>query len=231
MNKYLKSTIIEFCIALTAFISVLVLIRFSNLDLIISDAAYDYTAFQTTNYLDIAAWAGKYASVIFCTIMILLLPWLWKSNHPFKKEATFAVALLLIGPGLSSNLIFKPFFKRPRPVQITRYSIEKAANFVPPLNRGTNKEDTSFPSGHAGAAFFFIFPWFCPELRKKYGILILTPGFLYGLSTGAIRILQGRHFSSDIIASLGVVYLSATVLSYFFFKHKGETDATKEQPA
>ena len=216
MSRAGKS-LVEFISAILVFIGIMYLVRFTNLDLKISDAAFNLTAFNSSKMLTVAAWIGKYMSVIFCSVVILALPWLWKTDHKFKKEATFAIFLLAVGPGFMNNFIFKPYFKRPRPFQIERYNDQNNYKYTPPLVQGTNRKHTSFPSGHARAAFFFIFPWFCLRYRREYGIRLIIPGFIFGLITGSIRIMEGNHFFSDIMASLAVVYLTGTVLSYLLF--------------
>ena len=214
-----NKSIIEFILAFTAFCTILLIIRFTGLDLIVSDKAFDLTGFNSTKLLGAAAWIGKYMSVIVCSIALISLPWLLKKKKPLAREAMLAICLLGIGPGLLNNFIFKPFFQRSRPVEINRYNPENQLKFSPPLSIGKDKNGTSFPSGHSGAAFFFIFPWFCLRFRSKYGIRLIIPGLVFGIMTGAVRVLEGRHFLSDVIASLCIVYLSATVLSFFFYRN------------
>jgi len=214
-----KKFILELLTALIVFTCIFLIIRASKLDLIISDKAYELTGFNSTTLLGTAAWIGKYLSVIFCSVALISLPYLLKKKKPLAREAILALCLLALGPGFLNNFIFKPLFQRSRPVEIQRYNPESEFKFTPPLSIGDNKNGTSFPSGHSGAAFFFIFPWFCLRFRKKYGIRLIIPGFIFGAMTGAVRVLEGRHYLSDVIASLCVVYLSATVISFFLYRN------------
>lgn len=218
-----KKFIIEFIAAFIFFVGLIYLIRISGLDLTVSDKAFESTGFESTKMLGIAAWIGKYLSVIFCIFLILMLPWLLKKQNPLAREALLAIAILVIGPGLLNNFIFKPLFQRPRPVQIERYNELATSKFTPALSIGKNDKDTSFPSGHSGAAFFFIFPWFCLRFRKKYGIRLIIPGLIFGIMTGSVRILEGRHFLSDVTASLAVVYITGTLLSYLTYRNVKES--------
>lgn len=213
-----KNFLFELIGALIVFACLILTIRFLNFDLIISDKAHSITGFETTSLLGAAAWIGKYLSVMVCCGLLLYLPFLVKRRSPLAKEACLAICILAIGPGLVNNFFLKPFFKRPRPVQIERYTEAAPSKFVPALSRGSINSHTSFPSGHSGAAFFFIFPWFCLRFRERYGIRLIIPGLVFGIMTGSIRILEGRHFASDVLASLAVVYLTGTVLSYFIYK-------------
>lgn len=227
----IKKFFIEFITALAVFCGILLFIRFLNLDLKASDTAFELTSFHSSTLLETAAWIGKYLSVIFCSTALLSLPYLIKKKSPLAREAVLAVCLLAIGPGFLNNFIFKPLFQRPRPVEIQRYNSQSHLSFTPALSIGKSSGGTSFPSGHSGAAFFFIFPWFCLRFRRKYGIRLLVPGLIFGAMTGAVRVLEGRHFISDVIASLCVVYLSATVLSFLLYRnlvcsndeHSGQT--------
>ena len=215
-----KTFIIEFISALLVFTALLLIIRVTNLDLAVSDKAHAITGFETTDLLEAAAWIGKYLSVIVCSCILLYLPFLIKKKSPLTREAVLALSILILGPGFLNNFVFKPFFQRPRPVQIERYNSESSIRFTPPLSIGKNENHTSFPSGHSGAAFFFVFPWFCLRYRKKLGIRLIIPGLVFGIMTGSVRILEGRHFLSDVLASLAVVYLTGTVLSYLLYKNK-----------
>lgn len=218
-----KKFIIEFVAAFIFFVGVIYLVRVTGLDLTVSDKAFELTGFESTAMLETAAWIGKYLSVIFCSVLILILPWLLKKQKNLAREAIMAIAILVIGPGLLNNFIFKPFFQRPRPVQIERYNESATTKFTPALTIGKNENDTSFPSGHSGAAFFFIFPWFCLRFRKKYGIRLIIPGLIFGIMTGSVRILEGRHFLSDVTASLAVVYLTGTLLSFLTYRSVKDT--------
>ncbi|MCM8541788.1 MAG: phosphatase PAP2 family protein [Lentisphaeraceae bacterium] len=226
MTTAKKNLFIELLISVFVFASLLLCIRFTNLDLTISDKANNITGFESTELLGAAAWIGKYLSVIVCSSFIIYMPFLIKKKSPLIREAVLAILILAIGPGIVNNFLLKPFFQRPRPVQIERYNENSDIKFVPALSKGEVKNHTSFPSGHSGAAFFFIFPWFCLRFRKKFGIRLIIPGLIFGLITGSIRILEGRHFASDVLASLTVVYLTGTVLSYFLYK---ETELANEK--
>lgn len=228
MNTAKKSTILELTVSIFVFLCLLLIIRFTNLDLIISDKAHEITGFESAEWLEVAAWIGKYLSVIVCSVFILLLPYLLKKKSPFAKEALLAIFILITGPGLINNFLLKPFFQRPRPVQIERYNESSQIKFVPALSIGKVESHTSFPSGHSGAAFFFIFPWFCLRFRKEFGIRLIIPGLIFGVMTGSVRILEGRHFASDVLASLAVVYITGTILSYFFYKKSDLTAENKE---
>ena len=226
-KKTKKSVFVEFIAAATILTVLIFLIRISGLDLKISDRAHQLTAFKSGTLMEYLAWIGKYLSILFAALAMLLLIKKRNENHPFKKELIFALLLLFIGPFLINNFLLKPFFKRPRPQQIIRYQAESQHTFVPAFNSGTDTSHKSFPSGHAGAAFFFIFPWFCYKYRQRFGLKLFLPGLCFGLLTGSLRILVGKHFLSDILASLMLVYLTGLVLAYLVFRKDTLEESSK----
>jgi membrane-associated phospholipid phosphatase len=120
----------------------------------------------------------------------------------------------VIGPGAFTNFALKKPFNRHRPHEIQRYDKNSELAFVKVFNIGKNDSSNSFTSGHAGAAFFFLVPWFIGRLRSKYGWKILLPALFWGGFVSTIRILQGNHFFSDCLGSLVVVYLTGLLLSH-----------------
>ena len=183
-----------------------------DLDLQISSLLYSDADFPLLNSL---AFTGKYLPIL---ISVVCLSFVFLKKHPFKKSALLAACLMCLGPGIINNLILKPYFQRPRPVEIEQFSKRSDVDFVPLFQRGNSPEFSSFPSGHCGAAFFLIFPWFCLPLRKKYGMKLFIPGFIFGSIIALIRIIQGKHFFSDTVASFAVVYFCGLLLASVIFR-------------
>lgn len=220
-----EKIIIEFITAFIIFTGLILLIRLTDLDLSVSDKVFSLNAFKTNKTLEVMARTGKYLSVVFGGALVIILPYLIKKNSHRVKEVMLTLFILVLGPGLLNNFVCKPFFKRARPLQIERFDSSSKNKFIPALSRGSKKEWSSFPSGHAAAAFFFIFPWFWLPLRTKYGWRLFIPGFIFGVSVGSVRILQGQHFLSDIVASLALVYLTGLVLALIFYRKTAESGA------
>ena len=59
-------------------------------------------------------------------------------------------------------------------------------------------------------------------VRRWRGIYCLWLGVAisFGLAVGITRIVQGRHFPSDILWSAGIVYLSAVTIYYAVGLHR-----------
>lgn len=79
--------------------------------------------------------------------------------------------------------------------------------------RPDNSGNNAFPSGHTAAAFT------CATLHfleyKNSNIWFASSGFLIATTTGTFRILNNRHWLSDITAGAGIGMTTA-VLTYYF---------------
>ncbi|MDO4971827.1 MAG: phosphatase PAP2 family protein [Bacteroidales bacterium] len=100
-------------------------------------------------------------------------------------------------------------------VNATKYSVKEM--------RPDNSTRNSFPSGHTATAFVA-----ATILHKEYG-LTRSPWFSIGgyalaTATGVMRVLNNRHWISDVMAGAGIGIMS-TELGYFVadlvFKEKG----------
>jgi membrane-associated PAP2 superfamily phosphatase len=140
-----------------------------------------------------------------------------------RKKALFLVLLVVLGPGLMVNVVFKDHWGRPRPRQIEAF--DGTMKFHQVWEKGADNKGRSFPSGHASMAFYLFAPFFI--LRRSApgragGFLVL--GILYGLFMGIARMLQGGHFPSDIVWAGGMVYLVGMLL-YHVLGLDRESDA------
>ena len=178
--------------------------------------------------------------------VIALLLWFISTFTGFQKQNrrvfAFIALLMVLGPGLLVNAVFKEYWGRPRPREIVEFGGQRA--FVPPLVKGefvsSRKYEkmlessqgavewdilrnvyrikgkyNSFPNGHASVGFFMIFPYFIYRHRKKVLAMVwLAGGTCYGVLMGVGRMAQGGHFASDFLWSCAMVYLVGIVLYY-----------------
>jgi membrane-associated phospholipid phosphatase len=80
--------------------------------------------------------------------------------------------------------------------------------------RPDNLKDDSFPSGHTANAFFG-----ATVLAKEYGnqsVWYPIAGYTFATATGALRMLNNRHWASDVLAGAGFGILSAE-LAYLVY--------------
>jgi membrane-associated PAP2 superfamily phosphatase len=120
----------------------------------------------------------------------------------------FLALLLVIGPGLLVNLVFKDHFGRARPVQTREFGGK--LSFSPLGQRAYAGIGKSFPSGHAsmGAYWLGLFVFYWKRWRSlawTFGALGLVHGVVMGLG----RMAQGGHWASDVVWSVAFVYFTA----------------------
>nr|WP_284694654.1 phosphatase PAP2 family protein [Geomonas sp. Red32] len=131
----------------------------------------------------------------------------------YRKRALFVVLLLVIGPGLLVNTVFKDHWGRPRPTQLQIFNGKEMASYHQVWERGESGTGHSFPSGHSSAAFYLMFPYFLLRRRSPAKArLALAGGIGYGLFMGVARMAQGGHFPSDVLWAGGIVYLTGVAL-------------------
>ena len=111
-----------------------------------------------------------------------------KKRLKFILSAYFIIIIAIYG-------FFKPVWDRPRPFEIQEFGGQKHFSTIYQPNFG-KQEGTSFISGHTSRAFFlFIILTAFFKSRKAY-IALLFP-----IIAGASRLIQGKHFVSDVIIS------------------------------
>ncbi len=131
----------------------------------------------------------------------------------WRRSGLFVALVMLLGPGLLVNALFKEYWGRPRPNQLAIYGGQYA--YEAPLTMDPDSPGEAFPSGHASMGFYFFALYFIFRGRKKNltaWAFILT--LLYGFGMGLVRMVQGGHFFSDILWSGGMVWFSCALLYY-----------------
>jgi membrane-associated PAP2 superfamily phosphatase len=130
-----------------------------------------------------------------------------------RRGALFLVLVLAIGPGFLVNDVFKEHWGRPRPHDLVEFGGQR--EYVVPLVMSPPEHGTAFPSGHVATAFYLLTPYFLLRRRSRWKAAgVFAGGLVYGSLMGYARMAQGAHFLSDIVWSLGVVYLTGLALFY-----------------
>ncbi|KFI22250.1 phosphatase PAP2 family protein [Nitrosococcus oceani] len=133
-----------------------------------------------------------------------------------RKPAVYLALVLLLGPGLLVNEVFKNHWDRARPKQIVEFGGDKifTAAGVP---SDQCEHNCSFVCGHASMGFYFLsFGYLFPRQRRKWLGIGIGLGGLIGLA----RIAQGAHFMSDVVFSFFAVYFTAKLV-YALMGNKG----------
>ncbi|WP_371347561.1 phosphatase PAP2 family protein [Ancylobacter sp. IITR112] len=168
-----------------------------------------------------------YASNISLSLPLLaLIGLVLKLSFPAKRSllpprlALFFVPLFLLGPGLLVNGILKPYWGRPRPINVTEFGGPWPFGdpwVIGPSGLGNH----SFSSGEAATtACLLPLILFLPrEWRGPVGGLI----GLFVAAVGLNRIAFGGHFLSDVVISVGLMLVLAAVLHHLIFVRYRET--------
>jgi membrane-associated PAP2 superfamily phosphatase len=136
-----------------------------------------------------------------------------------RRWAVYQRGLLIIsltavlGAGLLVNAVLKPYWGRPRPRQVTAFAGEWQYRAL--HQRGTPGQGESFPCGHCTMGYLFVTLFFLRRQAPRTAIAGGCFGLLYGTLVGMARMVQGAHFPTDVLWSLGLIWMTAAVLHYF----------------
>lgn len=204
----------------------LVLAVFPGIDLAVSEMVYD--AGRGGFYLghsllmDVLQEVTSYASAVF--LLGCLGWWLvvqrvrdvrWRVSD---RMMAYLLLAFLIGPVLVVSLGFKEHWGRNRPVETANFGGE--ARFQPYyLPYGVCEDDCSFSSGHSSRGFYFM-----ALAIAAYGLgwahrrLILASAIGFGSLAAGLRVIEGKHFLSDVTLSAIIVTYVAWVLFRLIFR-------------
>jgi len=120
------------------------------------------------------------------------------------RAGVFLVLALALGPGLVVNTIFKDHWGRARPAQIASFggAAQFSRPFVPSDQCARN---CSFPAGDPSNGFVLVAAGFLVAAPRPRRAAIAGAVGL-GALIGFVRIAQGGHFLSDVIASGFLVF-------------------------
>lgn len=152
--------------------------------------------------------------------------WLWgrRQGCPLLGVTTPVMLLtfgtMCLGPGLITNGIFKSFWGRARPEDVTYFGGDKLFSLPLEISNQCNW-DCSFMSGHTAIAFWsvslaLLFP-------RRLRVYTIGAAIMLGTLVGAARIAQGRHFLSDVIfAAVITLFVVAAFYKGLFPEQKDE---------
>ena len=135
---------------------------------------------------------------------------------PPRRSAAYLLAVLIVGPGVVVNLVFKDHWGRARPAHTQEFGGERT--FSPPLVISDQcARNCSFVSGDASVGFSLAALALVIAGRRRRW---MTIGLAAGIAIGILRIALGRHYPSDVIFSGVFVLLTAAVLHRLMFDEK-----------
>jgi lipid A 4'-phosphatase len=141
------------------------------------------------------------------------------------RAAVFLVVTIILSAGVLTNLTFKSYWSRPRPVVVTQFNGDK--DFVPWWDpRGTCGRNCSFFSGEGATAFWTYAP--AALTPPAWRPLAYAAATLFGITTSVLRMAFGGHFFTDVAAA-GLVSFLVIWLAYAFIYRWPATRMTDAQ--
>ncbi|MGH6994071.1 MAG: phosphatase PAP2 family protein [Stellaceae bacterium] len=134
--------------------------------------------------------------VIAIVVLAIAMLVAWQRR---RRAALYLLLALALGPGLVVNTVFKDHWGRARPTQIVEFGGTQKFTpvFVPADQCATN---CSFPAGDPAVGFFLISAaLLVPGLTTRRWAI--AGAIAVGAALGVMRIAQGGHFLSDVVAS------------------------------
>jgi len=122
---------------------------------------------------------------------------------------------LFLSAGVFTNLTFKSYWGRPRPVVVTQFN--GAQDFVPWWDpRGACGRNCSFFSGEGATAFWTYAP--AALTPPPWRPLAYTAATLFGVVTSVLRMAFGGHFFTDVAAAGLVTFLVVWLVHGYIYR-------------
>jgi lipid A 4'-phosphatase len=120
------------------------------------------------------------------------------------RAVTFLLVTLLLSAGVLTNLTFKSYWGRPRPVVVTQFNgYQPFVAWWDP--RGACGRNCSFFSGEGATAFWTYAP--AALTPPAWRPLAYAAATLFGIVTSVLRMAFGGHFFTDVAAAGLVTFL------------------------
>jgi len=180
---------------------------------------------QTRSFpLKASAWAAFVRDAAMWITWAMVIPALgalvlkmWRPDRPLLisgRAILFLLTTLVLSSVVLSNVVFKSYWGRPRPVVVTQFNTGEFNRlaFVPWWDpRGGCARNCSFFSGEGSAAFWAVAP--AALAPPAFRPLAYVAAMAFGTATGVMRMAFGGHFFTDIAAA-GIVTFLVVWLSY-----------------
>jgi lipid A 4'-phosphatase len=141
------------------------------------------------------------------------------------RAALFLLITITLSAGILTNLTFKSYWGRPRPIVVTEFN--GPWQFVPWWDpRGACGRNCSFFSGEGATAFWTYAP--AALTPPAWRPLAYAAATLFGITTSVLRMAFGGHFFTDVAAA-GLVSFLVVWLAYAFIYRWPATRMTDAQ--
>jgi lipid A 4'-phosphatase len=131
------------------------------------------------------------------------------------RAVAFLLLTLLLSAGVLTNLTFKSYWGRPRPIVVTQFNGDQT--FVPWWDpRGHCVRNCSFFSGEGATAFWTFAP--AALTPPAWRPLAYAAATLFGVVTSALRMAFGGHFFTDVAAAGLVTFLVVWLVHGYVYR-------------
>jgi lipid A 4'-phosphatase len=196
---------------------------YPELDLKVASYFYDATAklfpLRTVWWAmilrDVAMWIawGLVAPAIIALIVKLFRP--VKPLMMSGRAMVFLLVTMLLSGIVLSNIIFKGYWGRPRPVTVTQF--EGKLDFKPWWDpSGKCPRNCSFFSGEGATAFWTYAP--AALAPPQWRPLAYVGATAFGITTGGLRMAFGGHFLTDVVFSGIAAFLTVWFAFAFIYR-------------
>ncbi|OAF16850.1 phosphatase PAP2 family protein [Bradyrhizobium neotropicale] len=138
------------------------------------------------------AWAFALPSLVALVVKLI------RPDRPLMvsgRAMIFLLATLTLSAGILTNLAFKTYWGRPRPVVVTEFAGD--LQFVPWWDpRGNCARNCSFFSGEGATAFWTLAP--AALVPPAWRPLAYAGAVVFGAVTSGLRMAFGGHFFTDV---------------------------------
>lgn len=142
-------------------------------------------------------------------------------SKKWRSPSLVWILTFAIGVGFITHLVLKDHWGRPRPKQVTEFGgPQEFRPFYSPNFFHQPEPSKSFPCGHCGMGFVF----FAAALvgRRLGNKLIEWAGWIIAFGLGTLlsitRIMQGGHFTSDVLMSALILWLTALFVDWLIYE-------------
>ena len=188
-------------------------------------AAWFYDAPTHTFPLKLNAWAAIarggamwIAWGLALPAIVTLLVKLARPDRPLLmsgRAIIFLLTTLILSAGVLTNLTFKSYWGRPRPVAVTQFNGDQP--FVAWWNPGgTCGRNCSFFSGEGATAFWTYAP--AALAPPAWRPLAYAAATVFGVLTSLLRMAFGGHFFTDVAAAGLVTFLVIWLVHGYIYR-------------
>ena len=167
------------------------------------------------------AWAFAAPAII---ALVVKLTWPDRPLLMSGRAIVFLLVTMALAAGVLTNLTFKSYWGRPRPVVVTEFNGEQ--QFVAWWDpRGSCGRNCSFFSGESATAFWTYAPAALTPLPWRP--LAYAAATVFGVTTALLRMAFGGHFFTDVTVA-GLVTFLTIWLAYAYIYRWSSTRLTDE---